>query len=121
MARAGAKEARVALFSLSDPFATRQAVRTARSLIPNLIVLTRTHYASEIDELFDLGSNEVVADEFETSIELIARVLRLYNFPRNLVATEIRSIREERYQLFRRQEITVPRFRLTGSTPNNPR
>ncbi|MEE8586598.1 MAG: cation:proton antiporter, partial [Acidobacteriota bacterium] len=115
LARAGAKEARVAIFCLSDPFATRQAVRTARSLNPNLIVLTRTHYASEIDELFDLGSNEVVADEFETSIELIARVLRLYNFPRNLVAAEIRSIREERYQLFRRQEITVPRFRLTGS------
>ena len=115
LARAGIEGSRVVVLSLSDPFATRQAVRTVRSLNPELVVLTRTHYAAEIDKLFDLGSDEVVADEFETSIELIARVLRLYNFPRNLVAAEIKSIREERYQMFRQQEITVPRFRLTGS------
>ncbi len=113
--RAGIEAARVAIFVLSDPYATRQAVRAARSLNPDLTILTRTHYAAEIDELFNLGSNEVVADEFATSIELVTRVLRHYGVPRNLVAEEIRSIREERYQLFRKHKITVPRFRLSGS------
>jgi CPA2 family monovalent cation:H+ antiporter-2 len=106
--------ARVAVIAISDPFATRLAVKSARDLNPELVILARNKYLAEIDTLLNLGANEVISEEFETSIELLARTLRLYNFPRQLVAQEIKSIRDGRYRIFRDRHPTVPRLRLSS-------
>ncbi|GAB4230514.1 MAG: monovalent cation:proton antiporter family protein [Acidobacteriota bacterium] len=111
--RAGIKTARAIVYALSDPFALRRAIPAARALNPNLLILTRTKWLADIDELYRLGANEVVAEEFEASIELLTRILRVYNFPRELVAAEVRRIREERYSVFRSERATVPRLRLS--------
>ncbi len=110
--RAGVKTARVIVYAVSDPFALRRSVPLARSLNREIVILTRTKWLAEIDELYQLGANEVIAEEFEASIELLARILRVYNLPRELVASEIRRIRQERYSLFRSERATVPRLRL---------
>jgi Trk K+ transport system NAD-binding subunit len=67
-----------------------------------------------MDELWDQGSTEVIAEEFEASLELMTRVLRAYNAPRALVAAEIKSIRTERFGIFRSRPATVPRIRLSS-------
>ncbi len=110
---AGIRSARVIVFAISDPFALRRAVKTARMLNPDLVILTRVKRVVEIDELYDLGANEVVPEEFEGSIELLTRILRLFNFPRDLIAAEIRTIREDRYGVFRDAKPTIPRLRLS--------
>lgn len=109
---AGVRTARVIVFAISDPFAMRRAVSSARNLNPELVILTRVKRVVEIDELYDLGANEVVPEEFEGSIELLTRILRLFNFPRDLIAKEIRTIREDRYGVFRDAKPTIPRLRL---------
>lgn len=110
---AGIRQARVIVLAVSDPFALRRAAPLARSLNPEIVILTRVKRLSEIDELYNLGANEVVPEEFEGSIELLTRILRLFNFPRDLIASEVRRIREERYDLFRDNKKTIPRLRLS--------
>lgn len=109
----GLMRARVILIALSDPAATRAAVETARSLNSEIVILARNKYLAEIDELCNLGATEVISEEFEASIELLARILRVYHMPRQAVAQEIKSIRDGRYQIFRHLDTTVPRLRLS--------
>jgi CPA2 family monovalent cation:H+ antiporter-2 len=111
----GVREARVVVFVVSDPFATRLAVPTVRTMNKEVTILTRTKYIADIDELWDLGSREVIAEEFEASLELMTRILRLYNAPRAMVAAQIKSIRDQRFGIFRERHVTVPRIRLNSA------
>jgi CPA2 family monovalent cation:H+ antiporter-2 len=111
---AGIKRARVIVFVISDPLSTRLAVEVARQMSREIVVLTRTKYVADMDVLWDQGSTEVIAEEFEASLELMTRILRVYNAPRLMVAAEIKSIRDQRFGIFRERETTVPRIRLSN-------
>ncbi|MGB9835490.1 MAG: TrkA C-terminal domain-containing protein, partial [Candidatus Saccharicenans sp.] len=63
--------------------------------------LVRTRFASEIEELYSLGANDVIPEEFETSIEIFVRVLEKYHLPRNIINTQVQIIRGERYGILR--------------------
>lgn len=99
--QAGVLRARVLVLALSDPAATRAATRVARSQAPDLFIIVRTRYVGEIDELFRLGANQVVPEEFETSIEIFTATLRHLHVPMNVIDAQIRLLREERYSLLR--------------------
>jgi CPA2 family monovalent cation:H+ antiporter-2 len=43
----------------------------------------------------------VIPEEFETSIEIVARVLRSLHVPGNLIATQVRILRDEAYRKLR--------------------
>ena len=111
---AGIHRARVIVFAISDPFAARLTVGVARRMNRELVILTRTKYVADMDALWDTGSTEVIAEEFEAALELVTRILRVYNAPRALVAAEIKSIRDLRFGIFREDRATVPRIRLSS-------
>jgi len=112
--RAGIRLARVVVLAVSDPFSTRRAVRVAHLINPAGVILTRTKYLAEIEDLYRLGSHEVIAEEFEASIEIVTRILRVYHLPRAAVAAEIKSIRDTHFGIFLAdRHITVPRLRLS--------
>jgi CPA2 family monovalent cation:H+ antiporter-2 len=111
---AGIRRSRVIVFVISDPFAARLAVGAAREMCREIVILTRTKYVADMDVLWDQGSTEVIAEEFEASLELMTRILRVYNSPRSMVAAEIKSIRDQRFGLFRERKTTVPRMRLSN-------
>lgn len=58
-------------------------------------------FMAAIDELERAGADQVVPEEFETSIEIFARVLRLYGVPSNTVEREIDAVRSAHYGVFR--------------------
>lgn len=111
---AGIRRSRVIVFVISDPLGARLAIEAARQLSRDIVVLTRTKYVADMDVLWDQGSTEVIAEEFEASLELMTRILRVYNAPRSLVAAEIKSIRDQRFGIFRERRTTVPRIRLSN-------
>src|SRR5881397_683755 len=78
----GAERARMLVVAISDPAATRRMVRVARGLNPTMHIIARTRYVVEIPELVRLGANDVIPEEFETSIEIFARVLAYYGVGR---------------------------------------
>lgn len=102
MRRAGIAKARAAIVLLSDPRATRRVVSRCRSLSPGIFLLARTRYLSEVPELSALGADEVVAEEFETSLEIAGRALRRLGFPLPWVEAETDEIRRARHDAFRR-------------------
>ena len=99
--RAGADCARVIVFAISDFAATRMAIRFVRKINPSAFILVRTRYAAEVDELLALGADQVIAEEFETSIEIFSRVLHQYHIPGNIIANQISLVRFDGYKMLR--------------------
>jgi len=107
---AGIKRARVIVFAVSDPVATRMALKAAKDVNPSVYAITRTRYTSEVDTLYKLGANQVISEEFETSIEIFARVLGEYHIPTNIIQNQIDIIRHEGYAMLR--GMSLPKQRL---------
>ncbi|MBI3002434.1 MAG: cation:proton antiporter [candidate division NC10 bacterium] len=102
----GVSRARLLTVAISDPTAVQRAVRLAREANPKLYIVARTRYAVQVDDLYRLGADEVISEDFETSIEIFARVLRRYQVPRNVIGEQINQIRRERYEMLR--DVAVP-------------
>ena len=104
----GVDRARALVVSIADPASNRQIVSTARRLNPHLLIMVRTRFVSEVDQLHRLGAHEVIVEEFETSLELTARVMAAYGVPHHRIAHELEELRRERYQRLRPEEKKPP-------------
>jgi CPA2 family monovalent cation:H+ antiporter-2 len=98
----GIEDASVCVVGIADQAAARRIVRIARSLNPRLHILARTRVVSEVEELRRLGADQVIPEEFETSVELFSRVLEQYHVPRNVIRAQRQLVRDEAYGVFRR-------------------
>ena len=99
--RAGIERANVVAFAISDIAAVLLGVRLARRLAPGAQIIVRTRLVSEIEGLRAAGADQVVAEEFETAIEVFTRVLERYHVPRNIVRAQTRVLRGEGYRMLR--------------------
>ena len=97
----GIKSARVAAIAISDPSATRRITELARRMNPGLFIIVRTRYLQEMNPLRELGADEVIPEEYETSMEIFARVLERYDVSREKIEQFIDHIRSEGYEMFR--------------------
>jgi monovalent cation:H+ antiporter-2, CPA2 family len=103
-------KARLLVIAISDPVSTRRIVSIARHANPQIYIIVRTRYLIEVDDLKSLGADEVIPEEFETSIEIFSRVLHRYSFPRNAILEMIEKIRSNSYTALR--SVEVPRRHL---------
>ncbi len=99
--RLGVGRARILVLAISDPMATRRAVALARRGNPELFILVRTRYVADVDDLLALGANAVIPEEFETSVEIFARVLRAYHVPDHVIGQQEAIVRSGTYKLLR--------------------
>jgi monovalent cation:H+ antiporter-2, CPA2 family len=107
LTHAGIPTARIAVVAINDPVAVRKIVSICRSLSPELIVIVRTRYVSEVEALRVEGADEVIAEEFETSVEIFTVVLSKYFVPRDRIESFITDVRADGYQMLRSSS-TVP-------------
>ena len=98
---AGVARAKAVVIAISDPDGTRRIVRLCRKESPQVHILVRTRYVSQVEPLKDLGANEVIPEEFETSIEIVSRLMRLLAVPGNVAANRIRELRDQGYKMMR--------------------
>ncbi|MEJ2181922.1 MAG: cation:proton antiporter [Nitrospirota bacterium] len=101
----GVKTAKVLVVAISDPVATRKIVALARKENPNLHIIVRTRYVLEVEDLRSLGADEIIPEEFETSVEIFSRVLHHYNVPLNVINDRIEAIRQNSYRALRAHEL----------------
>jgi CPA2 family monovalent cation:H+ antiporter-2 len=132
LAHAGIPRARIAVVAINDPVATRKIVGLCRRLGPNLSVIVRTRYVSEAQDLHAIGADEVVAEEFETSVEIFTVVLNKYFVPRDRIETFIADIRADGYGMLRSRSAVhgtlpdlvrhIPHIAITSMTvePGSP-
>jgi CPA2 family monovalent cation:H+ antiporter-2 len=94
-------KARVIVVAISDATATRRVVAQARSMRPAIHLIVRTRYVAEMEPLYQQGVNDVIPEEFETSVEIFSRVLRSYLVPHDQIESCISEVRRDSYQMFR--------------------
>lgn len=95
------ERARVVVVAISDPDATRKIVAGIRAISGTVYILVRTRYVREIQANLDAGANEVIPEEFETSIEIFYRVLRKYLVPEQRIQDLVARIRGDHYGMLR--------------------
>jgi len=113
--RANIKDARVVVSVINDHVANRRIVELARRLNPEAYLVSRTRYVNEVKPLYELGADEVVPEEFETSIEIFARVLEKYLVPRHNIEALITEVRADGYKMFRTfptETLSTPDLRI---------
>ena len=98
---AGAARALGIVVTIPDPEGARRVVRLFRLKNPAGRVIVRTRYIREVEALRAVGADEVIPEEYETSIELVSRVLHLLHVPGNVIGTQIRILRDEAYRKLR--------------------
>jgi CPA2 family monovalent cation:H+ antiporter-2 len=103
-------EARLVVLLMNDPQAAQRIVDMLRRVAPQVPVLMRTRYLAERAGLLEMGARDVVAEEVEGAVEVIARLLRSIEVPRNLIEASLQSIRSETQTSERKQ--TLPRAQL---------
>lgn len=91
---AGIRTARVLVLAINDTDATRNTVALVRRLAPNLRIVARANYISEVDELYRAGANEVVPQELESAVEIMARTLRHFLVADDEIARRAQLVRE---------------------------
>jgi len=109
--RSSIRHASAFVLVLSDPDATRRAIEVARGISPDVTIVARCRYAGEEDDLRRRGANRVIAAEVESSVEVLASVLRLRGLPRNVLDGEIDATRLEAGPVERRLRAPPPGWR----------
>jgi monovalent cation:H+ antiporter-2, CPA2 family len=96
-------EARVVVIAISDPVATKNIVAHIRQFSRTVYIIVRTRFVSEIEENLRLGADEIIPEEFETSIEIFTRVLSKYLVPTDQILAFGTHIRSQNYEMLRSQ------------------
>jgi len=94
-------QARVVVVAISDPEATRRITASIRQLSDKVHVIVRVRFVQEMEENYILGADEVIPEEFETSIEIFTRVLSKYLMPRDQIESFTNKIRADNYDMLR--------------------
>lgn len=94
-------KARVVVIAISDADATKRIVASIREISDKVHVIVRTRFVQEMEENYRLGADEVIPEEFETSIEIFTRVLAKYLMPRDEIQQFTNSIRADNYDMLR--------------------
>ena len=95
------EKARILVIVINDPPSTRVIIQCARQMNPHLYIIVRTRFMNEVKALEHLGADEVIPEEFETSLEIFTRVLKKYLVPKTTIDGFVREVRSKTYQMFR--------------------
>jgi CPA2 family monovalent cation:H+ antiporter-2 len=93
--------ARVLVVGISDYIATRTIIDVAKRMNPEIYIIARTRYMNEIKALSQMGANEVIPEEYETSVEIFSRLLKKYLVPEEEIYRFTREIRANGYSMLR--------------------
>lgn len=97
----GILNAKTCVIVISDPSATNKIAKTVKNLNPGIHLIVRTRYVSEMKQLYELGVDDVIPEEFETSIEITARILNKFLVPKDKINEFIYMMRSNHYKMFR--------------------
>jgi len=110
-------KARVIVIAVSDPLAAKKIIIRIREITKMAYIIVRTKHQRNIDEIFKLGADEVIPEEFETSIGIFTSVLRKYLVPVDEIQTFINRIRSMNYQILRNIPIeNAPKLSIPDMT-----
>jgi monovalent cation:H+ antiporter-2, CPA2 family len=109
--------AEIIVISVGDFITSKSIVEKVREINKHAYLLVRTKHIDDIEEIYKLGADQVIPEEFETAIELFQRVLKKLLLPRRQIETAIARIRSDNYGIFR-EEDESQKFSVLKDIPN---
>jgi CPA2 family monovalent cation:H+ antiporter-2 len=99
----GIRDAKLLVIVINDFKTTDHIIQIARKLNPNLHMIARTRYVAEVPQLYKSGANDVIPEEFETSIQIFRKILEHYNYSFPEIQFFIEELRISGYEILRRE------------------
>ncbi len=109
--------ARLIVISVGNLITSMAVVEKVRFINKHATIMVRTRHIEDIEELYRLGANQVIPEEFETAIELFDRVMTNFLLPRERIDSAIARIRKDNYGIFREQNDST-KFNILKDIPN---
>jgi CPA2 family monovalent cation:H+ antiporter-2 len=102
--KAHTDKADIVVVSIGNLITSMAVIEKVRSMNPHVYIIVRAKKIENIEELYNFGANQVIPEEFETSIELFDRVLSKLLIPRKEINAVIARIRDDNYGIFMDKE-----------------
>jgi CPA2 family monovalent cation:H+ antiporter-2 len=99
----GIRDAKLLVIVINDFKTTDHIIQIARKLNPNLHMIARTRYVAEVPQLYKSGANDVIPEEFETSIQIFRKILEHYNYSFPEIQFFMEELRISGYEILRRE------------------
>ncbi|TFH48219.1 MAG: sodium:proton exchanger, partial [Bacteroidia bacterium] len=99
--KAYAHTAEMVVISVGDLIKAMAIVDKVRLLNKHAFIIVRSKHVTDIEELYRLGANQVIPEEFETAIDFFERILGKYLIPRLEIEKAVANLREDNYGIFR--------------------
>lgn len=98
--KAHVDSAAIVVMSVGNLITSMAILEQIRRMNHRAYIFVRTRQVEDIEELYNLGANEVIPEEFETAIELFERVLNKLLIPRAQITSAVSKIRDDHYGIF---------------------
>lgn len=98
---ANIQTAKVVALAINDPIAAMRIVKKVRKVNPSVYLVVRTSFVEEVKMMYQAGADDVIPDEFGSSIEIFTRVLKKYDVLIDDIAQYIKDQRSENYEILR--------------------
>jgi CPA2 family monovalent cation:H+ antiporter-2 len=93
-----ARAVAVTLLDTSDIF---NCLKQVRQLNPSVYVISKSKRMNDMPAIYNAGADDVVSEIFETSVEIITRVLTHYMVARNDIDDFVVKLRDINYDMMR--------------------
>ena len=94
-------DAKIVVIAINDATATRRITERVKRLSPKVHLIVRSRFLQEMMPLHELGADEVIPEDFETSVEIFTRVLTRYLIPKDEIEDLVAVVRSDGYKMLR--------------------
>ncbi len=115
--KAHTETAQIVVISIGDAITTLGIIEKVRKLNRHAYIIVRAKHVADIEDLYQMGANQVIPEEFETAIDLFERTLKQLLIPKDEIEEAISRIRDDNYGIFREQKENEI-FSLSTEIPN---
>lgn len=91
----------IIVVSVGNLITSMAIIDKIRIINKHAYLIMRTKQVEDIEELYKLGADQVIPEEFETAIEMFERVLGRMLIPRREINQAVAKIRNDHYGIFR--------------------
>ncbi|HNX54571.1 MAG TPA: cation:proton antiporter [Prolixibacteraceae bacterium] len=102
--KAYVETAEVVVISIGDAITALGVVERVRLQNKHAYIIVRSRHVADIEDLYEMGADQVIPEEFETAIEMFERILKKLLVPKNEIEAAIDHIRDDNYGIFRDRE-----------------
>lgn len=114
LTEAGVKQARVLVLSASTIRESSEMVRQARVLNPEIRIIARTAYLSELEDLRDAGVDVIFSDEGEVALSVTELILKQFGATPEQIDRERARVHERLFFPVQAEETETKKSWLSG-------